>query len=119
MYLEWAPKNKKSEEEIRLRQQWTEALKAQKNPFDAETLQNCEASRAVKAPLHSPLCCVVSLWWKALPLAARSTSVTVTYPGLRDDMAAGQGELSHGLRQHASPHNYAAGTALTARTRSS
>ena len=39
MYLEWAPKNKKSEEEIRLRQQWTEALKAQRNPFDAETLQ--------------------------------------------------------------------------------
>ena len=39
MYLEWAPKNKKSEEEIRLRQQWTEALKAHQNPFDAETLQ--------------------------------------------------------------------------------
>jgi hypothetical protein len=39
MYLEWAPKNKQSEEEIRLRQQWTEALKVQRNPFDAETLE--------------------------------------------------------------------------------
>ena len=39
MYLEWAPKNKQSEEDISLRQQWTEALKARQNPFGAETLK--------------------------------------------------------------------------------
>jgi hypothetical protein len=39
MYLEWAPKNNESMEDISLRQQWTEALKAHRNPFDAETLQ--------------------------------------------------------------------------------
>ena len=39
MYLEWAPKHEQSEEDLNLRQQWTEALKAHRNPFDAETLQ--------------------------------------------------------------------------------
>ena len=39
MYLEWAPKHKQSEEDLNLRQQWTEALKAHRNPFDVETLQ--------------------------------------------------------------------------------
>jgi tetratricopeptide (TPR) repeat protein len=38
-YLEWAPTNNQSEQDISLWQQWTEALKAQRNPFDAETLQ--------------------------------------------------------------------------------
>jgi len=39
MYLEWAPKHEQSEQDLNLRQQWTEALKAHRNPFDAETLQ--------------------------------------------------------------------------------
>jgi hypothetical protein len=39
MYLEWAQKNKQSGEAISLPQQWTEALKAHRNPFDAETLK--------------------------------------------------------------------------------
>jgi tetratricopeptide (TPR) repeat protein len=39
MYLEWAPENNESEEEISLGRQWTEALKAHRNPFDAKTLQ--------------------------------------------------------------------------------
>jgi regulator of sirC expression with transglutaminase-like and TPR domain len=39
VYLEWAPKHKQSKEDISLRQQWTEALKAHRNPFDTETLQ--------------------------------------------------------------------------------
>ena len=38
-YLKWAPTNNQSEQDISLRQQWTEALKAHRNPFDAETLQ--------------------------------------------------------------------------------
>ena len=32
MYLEWAPKNKQSEEDVSLRQQWTEALKHNGTP---------------------------------------------------------------------------------------
>jgi hypothetical protein len=39
MYLEWAPTNNQSEQDISLWQQWTEALKAHRNPFDAATLQ--------------------------------------------------------------------------------
>jgi tetratricopeptide (TPR) repeat protein len=39
MYLEWAPQYNQSEADISLRQQWTEALKAHQNPFDAETLK--------------------------------------------------------------------------------
>jgi tetratricopeptide (TPR) repeat protein len=38
-YLKWAPTNNQPEQNIRLWQQWTEALKAHRNPFDAETLQ--------------------------------------------------------------------------------
>ena len=39
MYLEWAPENEQSGEDISLRLQWTEALKEHQNPFDAETLK--------------------------------------------------------------------------------
>jgi tetratricopeptide (TPR) repeat protein len=39
MYLEWAPKYKQSEEDHSQWEQWAEALKAHRNPFDAETLQ--------------------------------------------------------------------------------
>jgi hypothetical protein len=38
-YLKWAPRNNQSEQDISLQQQWTEALKAHRNPFDTETLQ--------------------------------------------------------------------------------
>ena len=62
MYLEWAPKNKKSEEEIRLRQQWTEALKAQEPLRCRDSAKTAKPVEPLQAPLHSPLCCVVSLW---------------------------------------------------------
>jgi hypothetical protein len=39
IFLELALKNNRSEEKISLWQQWTEALKAHQNPFDAETLK--------------------------------------------------------------------------------
>jgi hypothetical protein len=39
IYLGWAAKNKEPEGNIGLVQQWTEALKAHQNPFDAETLK--------------------------------------------------------------------------------
>jgi hypothetical protein len=39
MYLKWAPTNNQLEQDISLWQQWTEAFKAHRNPFDAETLQ--------------------------------------------------------------------------------
>ena len=39
MYLEWAPENEQSAEDISLRLQWTEALKEHHNPFNAETLK--------------------------------------------------------------------------------
>lgn len=39
MYLEWVPAHEQSEADIHLRQQWLEALTAQRNPFDTATLQ--------------------------------------------------------------------------------
>jgi WD40 repeat protein len=38
-HLKWASTNNQPEQYISLWQQWTEALKAHRNPFDAETLQ--------------------------------------------------------------------------------
>ena len=81
MYLEWAPKNNQSEEDISLRQQWTEALKAHQKPLRCrDSEKTSKPVEPLQAPRHSPLCCVVCLRWEALPLAAVPSRISATPP---------------------------------------